>query len=144
MKSGIVFSLLFVGAPLVVGASVALAQSASDEVIAENATVKLTRADFDAELQRLPADKRYAFATDPKRVTALLNNMLVGKTLAAEARSSGLDRDPLVQRRMALEADKVLAEVEAQRVEAVAGAEFDAKAAQYLPKARERYLVEKE
>jgi len=144
MKSGIVFSLLFVGAPLVVGASVALAQSASDEVIAENATVKLTRADYDAELQRLPADKRYAFATDPKRVTALLNNMLVGKTLAAEARSSGLDRDPLVQRRMALEADKVLAEVEAQRVEAVAGAEFDAKAAQYLPKARERYLVEKE
>jgi peptidyl-prolyl cis-trans isomerase C len=120
------------------------AEDKPDEVLAENATVKLTRADFEAELQRLPAEYRGAFVTDPKRVTDLLNNMLLGMTLAAEARKAGLDRDPVIQRRMALAADKVLAEAEGKRIEALAGAEFDAKAAEYLPKARERYLVGKE
>jgi PPIC-type PPIASE domain len=126
------------------GSSVALAQGAPDDVLAENAMVKLTRADYEAELARLPAASRAGFASDPKRVTTLLNNMLVGKTMAAEGRKGGLDRDPLVQRRIALEAEKVLAEAEAQRIEAVAGAEFDAKVAQYLPKAREHYLVDKD
>jgi parvulin-like peptidyl-prolyl isomerase len=126
------------------GSSVALAQGAPDDVLAENAMVKLTRADYEAELARLPAASRAGFASDPKRVTTLLNNMLVGKTMAAEGRKGGLDRDPLIQRRMALEAEKVLAEAEAQRIEALAGAEFDAKVAQYLPKAREHYLVDKD
>jgi PPIC-type PPIASE domain len=126
------------------GWSVALAQGAPDDVLAENAMVKLTRADYEAELARLPAASRAGFASDPKRVTTLLNNMLVGKTMAAEGRKGGLDRDPLIQRRMALEAEKVLAEAEAQRIEALAGAEFDAKVAQYLPKAREHYLVDKD
>ncbi len=126
------------------GSSVALAQGAPDDVLAENAMVKLTRADYEAELQKLPAASRAGFASDPRRVTTLLYNMLVGKTMAAEGRKGGLDRDPLVQRRMALEAEKVLAEVETQRIEALAGAEFDAKVAQYLPKLRERYLVDKD
>jgi peptidyl-prolyl cis-trans isomerase C len=139
----VLVSLVFTAA--LAGASfVALAQGAPDDVIVENATVKLTRADYEAELQRLPADSRAVFGTDAKRVAALLNNMLVGKTMAAEARKEGLDRDPLVQRRIALESDKVLAEAEGQRIEALAGAEFDAKVAQYLPKARERYIVEKD
>jgi peptidyl-prolyl cis-trans isomerase C len=123
--------------------SPAHAQGAPGDVLVESGSVKLTRADYEAELQRLPADQRAAFAADPKRVTQLLNNMLVGKTLAAEARKQGLEQDAVVQRRMALEADKVLAEVDMQRFEAAAGAEFDAKLAQYLPKARERYLVDK-
>jgi peptidyl-prolyl cis-trans isomerase C len=118
-------------------------QGAPGDVLVESGSVKLTRADYEAELQRLPADQRGAFATDPKRVTQLLTNMLVGKTLAGEARKQGLEQDAVVQRRMALEADKVLADVDMQRFEAAAGAEFDAKLAQYLPKARERYLVEK-
>lgn len=142
MKS-VVATLALIVALVVGGSCVAIAQGTPDEVIVENASVKLTRADFEAELQRLPPDSRAGFATDPKRVTALLNNMLVGKTMAAEARKSGLDRDPLAQRRIALEADKVLADMEGQRIEALAGAEFDAKVAQYLAKARERYLIDK-
>ena len=140
----ILASLIFVFT-LAGGISSAFGEEAADDVVlAENATVKLTRADYEAELQRLPAEYRTAFATDPKRVTDLLNNMILGKTLAAEARKAGLDRDPVIQRRMALEAEKVLADAESKRIEALAGAEFDAKAAQYLPKARERYLVDKE
>ena len=137
--ASLVVALTFAGT-----CSSAFGEGAPDDVLAENATVKLTRADYEAELQRLPAEYRAAFASDPKRVTDLLNNMVLGKTLAAEARKAGLDRDPLIQRRMAMEADKVLAEAEGKHIEALAGAEFDAKAADYLPKARERYLVDKE
>jgi peptidyl-prolyl cis-trans isomerase C len=122
----------------------ALAQGAPDDVLAENATVKLTRADYEADLERIPADMRAAFATDSKRVSALLNNLLVGKTLAAQARNAGIDRDPVVQRRLALEAERVLADIQLRHIEAAAGAEFDAKAAQFVAKARERYLLEKE
>ena len=136
--------LLIFAAALAGDFPIALAQGAPDDVIVENGVVKLTRGDYEAELQRLPADMRPAFGTDPKRVAALLNNMLIGRTMAAGARNGGLDRDPLVQRRIALEADKVLAEAEMQRIEAVAAAEFDAKVAQFLPKARERYLVDKD
>jgi parvulin-like peptidyl-prolyl isomerase len=134
----LVFTAVLTGA-----SSAVLAQGAPDDVLVENAMVKITRADYDAELLRLPADSRVAFATDAKRITALLNNILVGKTLAAEARKAGLDQDVYLQRRIALEADKVLAEAESQRIEARAGAEFDAKVAQFLPKAREHYLVDK-
>jgi peptidyl-prolyl cis-trans isomerase C len=135
---------LVFAAALASASPTALAQGASDDVILENTVVKITRADYEAELQRLPADSRAAFATDPKRVSALLNNMLIGRTMAVQARKDGLDRDPLVQRRIALEADKVLAEAEVKHIETTAGAEFDAKVAQFLPKARERYLIDKD
>ena len=126
------------------GSCMAFAQGAPDDVLAENTTVKLTRADYEADLERIPADMRAAFATDSKRVSALLNNLLVGKTLAAQARNAGIDRDPAVQRRVALEAERVLADIQLRRIEAAAGAEFDAKAAQFVAKARERYLLDKE
>jgi peptidyl-prolyl cis-trans isomerase C len=126
------------------GACSAFAQGVPDDVLAENALVKITRADYETELDRLPADMRAAFATDTRRVTALLNNLLVGKTLAAEARKAGVDRDPLTQRRIALETDRVYADMELRRIDALAGAEFDAKAAQFVSKARERYLVNKD
>jgi peptidyl-prolyl cis-trans isomerase C len=142
MKIRIAPGLFVVGFIGVVATGVATA--APEDVLIETATVKVTRGDYEAELQRLPAVSRGGFATDRKRVAALLNNMLIGKTLAAEARTQGLDRDALVQRRIALETDKILAEAEVQRIERLAGEEFDAKLAQYVPKARERYLIDKD
>jgi len=126
------------------GFGAALAQGAPDQVLAETATVKLTRGDYEADIQALPPDMRGAFATDPRRITKLLNNMLVGKTLAEEARKAGADQDPMVQRRIAIETDKVLAQVQIQRIERAAGAEFDSRTDQFLLKARERYTVDKD
>ncbi len=122
----------------------ALADSAQDranDVLAENAFAKLTRADYDAELSRLGPEMRPSFATDPKRITALLNNLLIAKTLAAQARNEGVDRDPRVQQRIALETDKILAQVEVQRIDEAAGADFDRQASAFVTKARESYVV---
>lgn len=124
----------------------ALAQSANpkDEVLAENGSVKLTRADYEADLQRIPPEMRGEFAANPKRLTMLLNNLIVDKTLAKEARDAGLDRDPEVAARLALEIDRFMAQALVAKIERDAAAEFEAKHEQYLATARETYLLHKD
>ena len=74
---------------------------AADVVLAESPEAVLTRADWDADMLRIPADKRDAFASSTQRVEASLNTLLVNKTLAARARAGALDQDPLLARRIA-------------------------------------------
>lgn len=68
----------------------------------------LTSDDYQAAVLEIPADKRYEFQTDMQRVTAFLENLLLYRTLAAEARKDGLDKDPLVQREIELAGERVL------------------------------------
>jgi peptidyl-prolyl cis-trans isomerase C len=119
------------------------AQHSPDEVLAENAQTRLTRGDYDADIQRLPAEMRDAFASDPRRLSTYLTNLLIVKTLAADARKAGLENDPILQRRVALEVDRALADMQLRRLEEAAGKEFDAKAGEYMVKAKELYLVDK-
>lgn len=121
----------------------AATQHLPDEVLAENGQTRLTRADYDADIQRLPADMREAFASDPRRLSTYLTNLLIVKTLAADARKAGLENDPVLQRRIALEVDRALADLQLHRLEEAAGKEFDAKAGEYVVKAKELYLVDK-
>jgi peptidyl-prolyl cis-trans isomerase C len=123
--------------------ALAVAQHPADEVLAENAQARLTRADYDADIQRLPAEMREAFASDPRRLSTYLTNLLIVKTLAAEGRKAGLENDPVLQRRIALEVDRALADLQLRRLEETAGKEFDTKAGEYVVKAKELYLVDK-
>ena len=103
-----------------------------DEVLVENVHAKVTRADFEAEMLRIPEDKRAAFRSDPKRVVGIVNNLLISRSIAAQGRQQGLERDPLVARRMTLEAERALGQSELARVEAAAAAEFDARSAKVI------------
>src|SRR2546427_12648616 len=100
---------------LLIWPAAAFSQNSPDDVLVENAFIKLTRADYEADLQRVPADRRAAFAADPKRLTAFLNNLLITKTLAAEARKQWIDREPTAQRRNELETGRVPAATQRQR-----------------------------
>src|SRR6266581_284146 len=126
-------------AALVSGAdSLAQALKAEDEVLAENALVKLTVADYVTDLlMRVPPEMRAEFAASPRRLTLFLNTLLIDKTLAREARDAGLDRDPEISHRLALEVDRVLAKAMVSKIERDAAAEFDAREADFLAKARE-------
>src|SRR6266511_3936680 len=65
----------------------AQALRAGDEVLAENAFVKLTLADYVADLlMRVPPEMRAEFAARPRRLTMFLNTLLIDKTLAKQAR----------------------------------------------------------
>lgn len=103
--------------------------------------VVITRADWEAELARIPVEHRTAFATSPQRVQAAINNLLVNRTLAERARAKGVDKDPATARRYALEIDRLLAGLMIERIEAEAGAEFDRDSDRNLARARELYLV---
>ncbi len=116
---------------------------ADDEMLVENALTRLTRLDYNADVQRVPPDMRPAFASDPKRIGSYLSNLLLVKTLAVEARKAGVDNDPLLRRRIELEADRLIAERELKHIEDAAGAEFDARRADFTLKARELYLTNK-
>ena len=63
--------------------------------------------------------------------------------LADAAKAKGLDKDPLLARRVELEQDKILAETYINSVEAAARSEFDAKGPSLDAAAREAYLVNK-
>jgi peptidyl-prolyl cis-trans isomerase C len=118
------------------------AQSA-DTVLVSNSLAKVTRAEYDAELLKLPPDLREGFANNPRRVNELLQRMLVQKSLAAQARNAGLDKRPDVKARVDLEVEKFLSTVQIEAVDAAAVAEFNANIAKYETRARELYLVDK-
>ena len=129
---------------LVIAADCVAQAVTGDEVLAENGSIKLTLSDYWTDLLRVPPEMRAEFAASPKRLTMMLNNLIIDKTLAKEARDSGLDRDPEISRRLALESDKFLARAMLGKLESDAAAEFDAKQADFMAKARETYTVNKE
>jgi peptidyl-prolyl cis-trans isomerase C len=112
-----------------------------DEVLVENSVAKITRGDYEAELQRLPPDTRSGFANNGKRVYELLARMLLTKSLAVEARKEGLDKDPEVQSRMALEIDRLHAGLLVAKIEQEAGRTFDSRRTQTEARAHEVYLI---
>ncbi len=126
-------------------APVALGQGrGADEVLAENSYAKVTRSDYDAELLRLAPDLRAGFANNGKRVYELISRLLLTKSLAAQARSAGLDKDPEVQRRVALEIDRMQAGLRVARIEEEAGLAFDFRRPQLEARARELYLANRD
>ncbi len=73
-----------------------------------------------------------------------MNSMLEFKTLAAEARASGLDKDPVVQARIAAQLDRTLAAIRSEQIEREAGAAFERRRDDFVGRARELYLLEKD
>ncbi len=138
-----------VGAALVMNlamccVAVPVAAQSGDEVLASNGKITLYRSDFEADLQRIPSEMRAQFLASPRRISEMLVSLLVAKTLAAEAREAGLDKNPAVQRRIDLEIDKTLASIRADQLDAAAAAEFEAKIDDFTARARELYLTERD
>ena len=120
------------------------AQYDPDQVLLENRWARVTTADYEAELMRLPPDIRGGFAANGKRVYELLARLLTTKSLAAQARAANLDQDPALQHRLALEVDRLHAGLQISKIEEAAGRAFDGRRAQFEARAREIYLSRKD
>ena len=135
---------MLVALTIAAASGAASAQTASaDTVLLSNSVATVTRAEYDAELLKLPIDLRAGFANNPRRVNDLLARMLMQKSLAAQAKAAKLDASPEALRRMQFEIDRVLAQLLIESVEAKAGAEFDANRTKYEARARELYAVDR-
>lgn len=113
------------------------------DVLVRSHWMELTRADYDAAIARVPPELRFEFQASPKRVQDLLNNMLVTKTLAAQARADGVVAGSSFAG-APVESDQALANAELKRLETDAGAYFDAHKADFEAKALEAYEIDRE
>ena len=124
--------------------AVAHAEELPADVLAKNRWTELTRTDYDKALAKVPENLRFEFATSPKRLQTLLNNLLVTKTLAAQAKAHGTQPSATFGQGPGEEADRALAAAELARVEADAAKSFAGQKQAFELKAREVYSLEKE
>lgn len=120
MRAGLItvlmgFSVAAIADEAVLGAG---SDPAMKEVLVKWDGLALTRADLEASLKKLPQDTRGELRGDMKRVTAHLENLLVMRSLADEARKAKLDVEPLVREQIALETDRVLGYLRIERFKA--------------------------
>lgn len=107
----------------------------AEQILLETKQVKITAKDFEADLSRIPMEQRSDVLASKQRIRKLLENLLISKTLAAQARSAGLDRDPDMRSQLEMAQEKLLAQEQINRtLKAVVLPDFEGRA-------RELYLV---
>ncbi len=106
-----------------------------DTVLASTARAQVTVSDLEAELTRIPEKDRNEFLMNRQRLAKTVENILINKTLAAEARNAGLDKDPKVVAEIQNQAEKVLAKYRGLQLRK------DVPDAQLTSKVREDYLI---
>lgn len=79
------------------------------DVVIKRGTATVTLQDVDAYVARVPKTLRQGFIDSPERIRDMLNNMLLSKQLAAQARAEHLESKPLVDAEIRLATDDVLA-----------------------------------
>lgn len=107
-------------------------------VLAHQGDIVLTQQEIDAAFSKLPADEQLKFIRDGGKVDQLIRVLLTRKTIAAEATKAGYDKDPLMEARMRMEAEKELAGAWLDKVTA------EAPPADFEALAREHYLAHPE
>ena len=113
-----------------------------EQVLIESQTVKITSLDFEAELMRIPLEHRPEVLASKARIAKLLENLLINKTLAAQARSAGIDREPGMSKQIEMAADKLLAQEQINRVtKTITLPNFDARARELYQVDIEKYTV---
>lgn len=72
-----------------------------------NATI--TRADFEAEVRRIPEKTREEVLASRSRVGQILENLMLNRVFSMEGRTIGLDKDPRLANEVRLAEDRILA-----------------------------------
>lgn len=114
----------------------------AEQVLLESNQVKITSLDFEAEIERIPAENRQEVLSSKARIRKLLEGMLFYKTLADQARKAGIDSEPLIKKRLELAADKLLSQVQMDRsVESLKLPNFEARARELYKINAEQYSL---
>lgn len=109
-----------------------------ENVFARQGDVILTQEELDAAFARIPKEHRLPYIRDGEKVEQLVASLLRTKQVAKAAIDSGFDDNPLVADRMALAAEKELAEAWVENVVE------NAPQADYKAMAYENYLAHPE
>ena len=110
----------------------------ADTVVVRQGTAVVTLADIDAFSQRMEEKQRPGFFDSPKRIEALISNLLTQRQLAQEGEKAGLDKDASVQAQVRIATEEIVGKARLQRLRA------DVKLPDFTKLAREEYLGHKE
>ncbi len=111
---------------------------APSTVIASRGGATVTISDIDAFAQKIPEDKRPGYFNSPKRIESTIDNILLAKQLSSEARSAGLDKQPLVQLQIEAATNEALSAARMQQYER------DLKVPDMTALAQEEFIAHKE
>src|SRR5690349_13520155 len=119
---------------LAIGAAAAAeATRPGDKPLVVNGDLSLTTLDFDAYMERVPAELRNEFRAEAAKINPTVDALWVKRVLASRAREAGMDKDPLTAARMRLAEEDILAE------QYLAKVAKDVKVPNLEPRARELY-----
>jgi parvulin-like peptidyl-prolyl isomerase len=82
-----------------------------DAPVIKDGPVLVDEGDVLAFIQRVPEEQRGTFRISYDRVAAAADSVFVARSLARKARDEGMDKDPLVRRRLQQAQDSLLADV---------------------------------
>lgn len=101
----------------------------ADNILVESSRVKITDMDLEARMQRIPEENRTEVLGSKARIAKLLEDLLINRTLAKQAREAGLDKTPLFRKEVELFEDSMLVNRWLDKqVEALKLPSFDARA----------------
>ena len=108
--------------PLALLAALALPSLANaplppDTPLVVDGAVKVDAGDIEGFIQRIPVERRAEARASTERIGTIADNVFVARSFAAKAREVGLDKDPIVQRRMVQAQDALLADLYLQHLE---------------------------
>lgn len=107
-------------------------------VVVSRGGAQITFQDIDDYMQHVPVDKRAGLMDSPKRIEALLLNMLLNRQLVLQALQLKLDSDPEVQSKTGWDRSETLARLRMQRFMK------DMKVPDFEIPAHEEYLAHKD
>lgn len=110
----------YLALPALVAGLALAAPLAADAPLIEDKGVVVTATDFEAALARVPEEKRPEVRASHGHIMTLLDTTYLARQVAARARAQGMDKDPVVQKRLEQAQDTVLAEIYMQNLEKTA------------------------
>lgn len=114
----------------------------ADNVLLETSRVKITGMDLEARLQRIPEENRAEVLGSKARIAKLLEDLLVNRALAQQARDAGLDKTPLYRKQLELLEDSQLSrEWLDKQVEALKLPSFEARARELYRLDEKKYML---
>ncbi|MHB9101638.1 MAG: peptidylprolyl isomerase [Sulfuricella sp.] len=114
----------------------------ADAVLVESSRVKVTGMDLEARLQRIPEENRAEVLGSKARIAKLLEDLLVNRALAQQARDAGLDKTPLYRKQMELLEDSQLSkEWLDKQVDALKLPSFEARARELYRLDEKKYEI---
>jgi peptidyl-prolyl cis-trans isomerase C len=140
----ILLTLISTATLAIVAVGPAASQTADDATLASIGDAKVTIADYEASIRRIPENDRFGWAMSQERINKEIENLLRIRTIANEAKRLNLDNAPIFKTRLAQYAERLLTEAVGAKIDADSTQEFAAKRATFLERAREQYLVNKQ